>query len=493
MSRKMTSDPSLASAAISHGQSAADYSGDPLADETIASILGPWTPISIEAGAEEIIATNARHWQRIAQINRVLSTWTDNAALDQWPERVMPASNGTATEIDDDVITALKAYVAAAKVLPGWADTKKIARAETLFMGYGTLSVTILFCASLPECYVVPDLASVLHATGQLEQHADYRVRATGAMIFPVMMPGGLTDASGGGIAQTLKVRLIHATIRNLILRRSPQEALVALARENGLDDAGVVEPYAALTQQSQNMHHALFALGWKLKQKGLPCNQEELAYTLFTFGYVYLRSMRCLGLALKAEDEEAFLHAWNVMGHVLGIERSLMADTMREAEEKFAEIQIRGRCNPVQPDPRPALGSALMNAMEQLIPFRLLKGIPVLMTQHLCGPGASRDIGVDERVGWLSRILFTVFVGVTRAIDTVVRWVLPEFSLARLFTRMLGDQLMYKLLMDQSRPLKLPAHLQNRMQSMTNYWRDGTPLPTSQNENPRGSESGMH
>jgi hypothetical protein len=263
-----------------------------------------------------------------------------------------------------------------------------------------------------------------------------------------------------------------------LILRRSPTEALAAFAAENEQESAGVVKPHVALTSQSQSMHHTLFALGWNLKRKGLPCNQEELAYTLLTFGYVYLRSMRRLGLALNREDEEAFLHAWNVMGHVLGIDRALMPDTMREAEARFIEIQIRGHNNPVLPDPRPKLGEALMNAMEQLIPLNFLKGIPVLMTRHLCGSFASQAIGVDERVGLLSRIVFAVFVAVTRTIDTVLRWLVPEFSLARLFTRMLGDKLMYQLLMDQSRPLKLPVHLLTRMQNMLDYWHNNVPLP---------------
>jgi ER-bound oxygenase mpaB/B'/Rubber oxygenase, catalytic domain len=469
----MTRDPSTPLAQIANaenGQSPDDFASDPLADATIAKILGPWSSVSANTSAEEIIATNAANWQRIAQINRVIAAWTDNAALDNW--------SSLEGSVDQSIIGELKTYVATAKILPTWADEKKIARAEALFMGYGTLSVTILFCASLPECYVVPDLASVLHATGQLQQHTDYRLRATGAMIFPVMMPGGLTDVNGGGIAQVLKVRLIHATIRNLILRRSPTEALAAFAAENEQESAGVVKPHVALTSQSQSMHHTLFALGWNLKRKGLPCNQEELAYTLLTFGYVYLRSMRRLGLALNREDEEAFLHAWNVMGHVLGIDRALMPDTMREAEARFIEIQIRGHNNPVLPDPRPKLGEALMNAMEQLIPLNFLKGIPVLMTRHLCGSFASQAIGVDERVGLLSRIVFAVFVAVTRTIDTVLRWLVPEFSLARLFTRMLGDKLMYQLLMDQSRPLKLPVHLLTRMQNMLDYWHNNVPLP---------------
>ena len=64
------------------------------------------------------------------------------------------------------------------------------------------LSCTLLFCASLPECYVLPDLAEVLHTTGQLEQRTDWRIRSTAAMIFPVMMRGGLTTPAGGGVAR---------------------------------------------------------------------------------------------------------------------------------------------------------------------------------------------------------------------------------------------------------------------------------------------------
>jgi ER-bound oxygenase mpaB/B'/Rubber oxygenase, catalytic domain len=465
----MTRDINTTSPGILPHQIPADFAGDVLADDTIAKILGPWTSVATDTSADEIIAANATHWQRIAQVNRVIKSWADNASLDDW--------GALENELDGDLVAALKSYVAAAKPLPAWADPTKIARAEELFMGYGTLSVTILFCASLPECYVVPDLASVLHATGQLEDHADYRVRSTGAMIFPVMMPGGLTSAAGGGIAQVLKVRLIHATIRNLILRGSPQQAMAALAASvnANAEDAGVVKPHLALTEQSKNMYHTLFAHGWNLKQKGLPCNQEELAYTLLTFNYVYLRSMCRLDLALKREDEEAFLHAWNVMGHVLGIERPLMTDTMAEAEKNFCGIQARGRLNPVVPDTRPRLGEALMNAMENIIPLGLLKPIPVLMTRYLCGPQTSCDIGVDERVGFFPRLLFALFMGVTRVIDTVVRVIVPEFSIARMFTRMLGDKLMYKLLMDQSRPLNLPAHLQSRMQTMMRYWRGDT------------------
>ena len=203
---------------------------DPHADDTVAAILGPWpvpAPQAPSAGglaASAAQATSAAdiasRMQRIDDLNAALRAWQDNAGVAGWRSDARQAAMG----IGDP----LQRYVSAAAPLPDWADPKRIERAEALFMDYGALSVTVLFCASLPECYVVPDLAAVLHATGQLEERAEHRIRTTGAMIFPVMMAGGLTRPDGAGIAQVLKVRLIHATVRNLILRASPQEALGA-------------------------------------------------------------------------------------------------------------------------------------------------------------------------------------------------------------------------------------------------------------------------
>lgn len=430
------------------------YLADPLADTAMATILGPW-PLSPDADSP------AGHWQKIAQVNRQFEKWKTNQSLMNW----QPAD----ATLSPEITVALQQYLQAGQVLPPWADRAKIERAEALFMDYGALSCSLLFCSSLPECYVIPDLSAVLHMSGQLEQHTDYRIRATAAMVFPVMMKGGLGQPDGSGLAQILKVRLIHATIRNLILRGSPAQAMHALGDQQHMKGAGVQAPLSL--PGSHSMHQSLLAHGWKLGEDGLPCNQEELAYTLLTFAYVFLRSMRRLGLGLPPSDEEAYLHAWNVVGHVLGITRELMADSMDQAEAMFAQMQARGRANPVSPDSRPALGEALMNTMEQAIPFRLLKPFPVLMTRYLCGSPTADDIGLAHHVSWLSRGLFLLSMLISRIIDGVVRLVWPEFSISRLITRVLGYHFMSRILLDQTRPLKLPVHLLNNVNSTMGAW----------------------
>jgi len=209
-----------------------------------------------------------------------------------------------------------------------------------------------------------------------------------------------------------------------------------------------------------------------------MPCNQQELAYTLLTFHYIFLRGLRQLGLGLAREDEEAYLHAWNVMGHVLGIEDVQMSHTMDDAQAAFDLLQARGRQSAYLPDPRPALGSALMQAMAAYIPLRVLKPFPVLLTRYLCGDAARIDLALDQRVNLLSRLLFALGMGVTRAIDTLVRLVLPQFSICRMMTRIVGYQFTARFLMDQTRPLKLPATLLNQVDAVVRSWGNDPKAP---------------
>ena len=433
----------------------ARYRADPPADDAIARIL---------CGCE-----GQARWNAIDIVNREIAGWTTNAVLDGWRA-------GAATP--PAIATALEDFVAGARSLPAWANPAQIAMAEAVFVEMSMLSCTLLFCASLPECYVPVDLASVLHTAGQLEQHTDYRVRSTAAMIFPVMLRGGLTAPDGGGVAQVLKVRLIHATIRHLILRGDPAAVMAGGA-------AAAAATLASLPPEGGGLHRALYARGWNLPQDGLPCNQEELAYTLLTFHYVFLRSLRKLGLALTAAEENAYLHAWNVVGHLLGIEPGLLVQDMAAAAALFERLQARGReavragALPYDaPDPRPALAKALMGAMQNEIPLRLLKPFPVLLTRYLCGRRNAGELGLMGRVAIVSHLLFVVLMGTVRGIDWLVRRLLPGFSVSRLVSRILGYRLTVKLLMDQTRPLKLPEALLNQVGHAVQDWHHDPKAP---------------
>ena len=280
------------------------------------------------------------------------------------------------------------------------------------------------------------------------------------------MMRGGLDANGGAGIAQPLKGRLIHSTIRTLISPGAPPDALQACL-------SPLAQPAAKPT-----LYQTLFARGWNVADSGLPCNQEELAYTLLTFSHVFLRSLRRLGIGLPRADEEAYLHAWNVVGHVLGIERGLMADTMEQAASLFARMQARGRSQAIAPDPRPALGAALMQTMAHSIPWPAVQPIPVLLTRYLCGRETARDLGLDGRVPLASAALFWTMLLLARGIDAVVRRWRPRFSISRTLTRVLGYHFMCRVLMGQTRPLQLPDGLLTQVDAVVNGWSDDPHAP---------------
>ena len=419
------------------------YRADPLADNTVSRILGPWPTTPAERKQQQ---------QRLAAVTRLFTTWQDNQSLVDWRPQ--------ATDLPPDVAQALADYVREGQKLPEWADVARVQLAESLFMEHGVLSCILLFCASLPECYVVPDLAAVLQTTSQLTAHTEYRVRATAAMVFPVMTDEGLMGEHGSGIAQILKVRLIHATIRYQILHGSPQAVL-------GIQSATGSIAATPGVQADTNMYQALSCMGWDFKERGLPCNQEELAYTLLTFSYVFMRGLRKLGVQLRPLDEDAYLHAWNVVGHILGVERALMADSMEEAAVLFERLQTRGRKRQIRPDARPALAKALINTMSAALPGWITSSFPQLMTQHLCGPVTSQDLGLRSRVPWLVETAFRALLATVQGLAGL--W--PGSSSMNSPLHKLGRSVMAKLLLDQTKPLQLPGTLQDRVKNVLDHW----------------------
>jgi hypothetical protein len=424
---------------------------DSLADDTAAAIIGPWTVDDATHGWAERVA-------RVGAAHQLIAQWTSNGALVDWP--------GPDVKGDADMLAAMRKYVTQACALPAWADAGKVERAEKLFMDYGPLSCTLLFCASLPECYYLPDLAEVLHVTGQLENNTDYRVRLTAAMVFPVMMKGGLTMPDGGGIAQVLKVRLIHAMIRNLILHGNPSlvSGLVAALPDTPTTTDGSTE--------ARGTYDALLRRGWDVGQQGQPCSQLQLAYTLLTFSYVFLKGMRTLHVPLSVIDEEAVLHAWNVSAHSLGVQRELMVETMDDARVLFERMQVRyEHLRQGAEDARPALGGALMDTLTATIKLPVVRFFPIPMARLLCGGKTARAVGIKARSTFIADVFFWITLGVAWTIDAIAGLFFSQFSLTRMLTRVVGYHLMSEFLMDQTRPLRLPGSLNLRMQETIRAW----------------------
>lgn len=293
--------------------------------------------------------------------------WTD-AFLDQMRNTTDPVADGVVaalfrehgiqavnslweTALHNDELRAadfpepVRSYLSKSAELPSWADRGRILRGEQFFVKRGIFCLISLLCASLPECYVLKNEAAVLGTTRNLENHAFRRIFETTQLIVSVMAEGGILGNEPRGIIAAQKVRLMHAAIRHLVLNVPRASSSVA--------------PPKTLFEAIQQNEP------WDTSKRGLPINQEEMAYTLLTFSYVILRTFKKMRILVAPEEIEAYLHCWNIVGFVMGVREDMLANTFDEAEELFGKIKRRQFGDSKDGE---ALANALVNATQKII-----------------------------------------------------------------------------------------------------------------------------
>lgn len=423
--------------------------GDPLADQLVFDILGEWDH-------PEILP--AEKSKLVQQLIRYIRGLRCNGDLDR------PQNRET---FDPRLLEPLDRFFSEAKRLPPWADLEKIKKSEDIFRENGVLACLLFFCASLPEVYLIPDISAVLNVTGQLENATEQRIRATATMILSVLLDGGQTSDDGIGVVLTLRARLIHALIRYLLVRNDPMKVTEELLR----GDARAVTPQD-LGRAPTGMFEALSSAGWDLEGRGMPCNQEEMAYTLLTFNYVFIRSLRRFGLKLSSDDEIAYLHAWNVVGHFMGVDHELLAFEYDHADELFLTIQNRAKETIVDSKvSRSGLGEALMAPIEKSIPIPKLKPFARLITEFLTSAETVEGLGIHSQVKSKHRTFFNFTMKSALRADRLAPKLKADLSLVRFTIRVAGYQLLSKVLIDPTKPLDLPDQQVAQVRKMLGDW----------------------
>lgn len=276
--------------------------------------------------------------------------------------------------------------------LPEWTDPAKVRLGAEVFSQYGPSIYVILASASLPATYASEPIAAALHATGQLDSEVPKRLRETSQMVLGVTAENGFAD-QGAGIALTLRVRLLHATIRYLIQR-----------------DAGSEIP-------DDHRLAAFEEMSWDEGRLGKPIHQNALMLTLLTFSYLVLRGLRELGLTLSTAESEAYIHTWNVVGSVLGVADGQLPETYDEAEQLFERLlgdQLPGDAGDA------TRGRQLARALNDYIDDVLIFGtrsLPELITRRVLGAQIANQLDVDRHLffGLPGRIAFLLIRLVNR------------------------------------------------------------------------------
>lgn len=248
---------------------------------------------------------------------------------------------------DDKVIrAALKKYFTQATQLPDWVDAKKLELGCRVFQDHLFTGFMILGCASLPICYVCRPDVKVLSFTRRLIDDAPKRIVETSQMVTDVLSTGGLKieggRLAGQGVQSILKIRLIHASVRHLLVHK---KQLLAAHKHTHVNSKNFLLAYVLDSEQDQCCWYGKCKPdAWDIKADGIPINKEALAETLLTFSFLILRGLKRIGVHLNASQQNAYLHTWNIAGYILGVDESFLKkfDNYENTEVIYNQILKR-------------------------------------------------------------------------------------------------------------------------------------------------------
>lgn len=222
-----------------------------------------------------------------------------------------------------DAPEAIRALFAEIDHVPVWVDWATIDRGGELLFRSGIIGGIVLGAKSLVLGYVSPAGNKPLVLSGRLQQQASRRLNETSRFVQAVCRPNGLRR-HGDGFAITVKVRLMHAQVRRMIVR------------SGRWDEAG-----------------------W-----GLPINQHDMAGTQLLFSIAVLEGLRDFGFKISSEESESYMHLWRYVGRLIGVDPEISVSS--ELEGRALGDLIAATQDPPDDDSR-ALVRALLESPQEV------------------------------------------------------------------------------------------------------------------------------
>lgn len=236
-------------------------------------------------------------WQSMGQALMRGDPLADDVAiwmLSQGGARVWPqVEQAIRTGPQEGTPAALARLLAHVNAPPAWVQPARMAEGARALQSTGLHGMRVLRDAGLMAGYQASGINQTLLHTGALHEGAQRRVASTTAWWLAVTEVGGMQPGQPGW-EMTLKVRLMHAMVRQRLLRSE----------------------------------------AWSSAQWGLPVNQLDMQATCLAFSAVHLVSLQTTGMWLTRDQREAAMHLWRVIGWHMGVEEGLLCDTEADGRQ---------------------------------------------------------------------------------------------------------------------------------------------------------------
>lgn len=191
---------------------------------------------------------------------------------------------------NNELPTPLYNFLQEAINTPSWVDWQRINRGVQASAISGQTGMRVLRDFGLMAGYQASGINQTLVKTGALERGASRRVAETTKWWMDCTAEDGLKPQSEG-FKTTLRVRLIHAIIRQRLLKKTD----------------------------------------WDVDYWGLPINQLDMQATYLAFSVSFLLGQKIMGTILTKQESEDVMHLWRYIGWLMGVDESLLCNSEQE------------------------------------------------------------------------------------------------------------------------------------------------------------------
>ena len=214
-------------------------------------------------------------------------------------------------------------FFLSASVAPDWLDTDALQPAYRMFHRNTRLVLSAMVGGVLVEGFST-NISKPFYITGRLRDSGVRRLRQNNRHMVEIFLPGGL-DRQGEGWKLSVRIRLIHARIRNL-LKRS--------------DD-------------------------WDTAAWGRPISAAHLAFALAAFSARLLKHLKALGGVYNDDERASFMSVWRYSGYLMGIPESVL---YRDEADALRIFEVGRLCEPPVDFESIVMAHTLANAAAQVV-----------------------------------------------------------------------------------------------------------------------------
>ena len=223
-----------------------------------------------------------------------------------------------------DAPDALKVFFDSLTPPPDLFDPAKAAPGARAFHKYSDIFFVGLVCESLISGFTTA-VSKTFYLTGRMAGNPR-RVQQNTRHLIEITLPDGL-DRYGDGWKLSVRIRLIHAQVRNLVRK----------------------------------------ADYWDEEIEGVPLHMAHMALAGAGFSAVNLDSVRKLGIRLTREERESFMHIWRYVLWLFGVPENLLSNFNSE-EEAMHLKEVAYLCEPHPDIEAISMARGMINGIPDLV-----------------------------------------------------------------------------------------------------------------------------